>query len=261
MKEEHISFSFGENWKNFLGQVDEDDIQRAKKDILDWLGPDAVKGKRVIDIGSGSGIHSFIFYSMGAKELISFDYDINSVEATKRMWERAGKPDNWKVMQGSALDVNFIKSLGEFDVVYSWGVLHHTGEMWKAIENSCLTINAQGTYWISIYKKGPRYEADLSLKRRYNKASALGKRMMVSRNILRRMIRLLRKGKNPFKWNKKVGRGMHVYNDIIDWYGGLPYEVASKEEIVQFCSPKGLSLEMAHEAGEGGCSVYLFKKK
>ena len=262
MKEDQITFSFGENWKNVLGELDEDDFRRAGNDIEEWLGAENIKGKRIIDIGSGSGIHSFVFHTMGAKELISFDYDKNSVEATTQMWRKAGSPVNWKVMHGSILDEKFIKNLGEFDIVYSWGVLHHTGQMWKAIANACSIVKAGGNFWISIYLKGPRYDAHLELKRKYNRRSSLGKNMMVYVEILKTMKDLLVQRKNPFKWNQKIGRGMRMYNDIIDWLGGLPYEVASKEEIVSFCGQEKLMLKKVLEKKwDGGCNVYLFNKE
>ena len=261
MPEEHITFSFGENWKNFLSSVGEAEIQKAVEDIKIWLGETEVNGKRVIDIGCGSGIHSSVFYSMGAGELISFDYDNNSVEATRQVWQNAKCPSNWKVVQGSVLDKNYLNSLGRFDVVYSWGVLHHTGEMWKAIENSIDLLNDNGTYLIAIYIKGPNYPQHLAIKRKYNNASSAGKKIMVYKNILRIMASRLLKGKNPFTWNKKTGRGMNIYHDIIDWLGGLPYEVATKEEIINFCKEKGLQLKKMEEAHhEGGCSIYLFTK-
>ena len=261
MQEEHITFSFGENWKNFLTTVGDAEIQKASEDIKNWLGESSVKGKRVIDIGCGSGIHSYVFYSMGAKELISFDYDKNSVDATKQVWQKAQAPSNWQVIQGSVLDKNYLDTLGKFDIVYSWGVLHHTGGMWKAIENSIDLVNDNGAYWIAIYIKGPNYEKHLAVKRKYNKASPAGKKIMVYKNVLHIMAHRLLEGKNPFTWNEKTSRGMNIYHDIIDWLGGLPYEVASKEEIINFCKSKGLHLKKIEEAKhEGGCSIYVFNK-
>ena len=40
-----------------------------------------------------------------------------------------------------------------FDIVYCWGVLHHTGNMWKAIDNSTEFVSDTGLYYISIYVK------------------------------------------------------------------------------------------------------------
>ncbi len=253
-------FAFGQNWKNFLETLDDEVLVKAAKDIREWTGLESFTGKRVIDIGSGSGVHSYAFHTMGAAELLSFDYDNNSVEATKRMLEKAGSPQNWKVMQGSALDSNFTSSLGKFDMVYSWGVLHHTGNMWDAINNAVMAVAPGGLLWIAIYQKGPQFQADLKLKQRYNSASPMGKKMMEWTWISKLMAKRVLAGKNPFTWNEKVERGMNVYHDIIDWLGGLPYEVADQKEITLFCEQRGLVFIKANVVNEGGCSSYLFKK-
>ena len=253
-------FAFGKNWKDFLSTVTESELNKAATDIKTWLNTNDLTGKRVIDIGSGSGIHSYVFYSMGANELVSFDYDDDSVEATKKVWENSGSPSNWKVMQGSILDREFVKSLGVFDIVYSWGVLHHTGEMWKAIENAISLITPGGIFWISIYQKGPGYTKALKLKKKYNKSSVFGKKIMIYSRIGRMMAGRILRGRNPFKWNQRTTRGMNVYNDLVDWLGGLPYEVASTEEITKFCTTKGLELKEILARPEGACSIYLFSK-
>ncbi|MCP4109291.1 MAG: class I SAM-dependent methyltransferase, partial [Desulfobacteraceae bacterium] len=169
MDKDYITFSFGANWQSFLKTVTSERIESAQRDIVAWLGKDAVRGKTVLDIGCGSGIHSLVFYMLGAQEIVSFDYDQKSVEATQSLWKKVNRPSHWKILQGSVLDKDFIQNLGQgFDIVYAWGVLHHTGAMWEAIENSCVPVKKNGRYWIALYAKGPRYQQDLALKRRYN---------------------------------------------------------------------------------------------
>lgn len=181
MSGEKITFSFGENWQDFLATVSESEIEKAKTDIQEWLGRSAVPGRSVVDIGSGSGIHSYCYYLLGAKTILSFDYDRRSVEATKTFWHRVQEPENWQVRHGSILDMQFVQSVGQFDIAYSWGVLHHTGSMWAAIENSFSLVAPKGTIWISLYAKGSRYPKDLAIKRKYNLAGNFGKRLMVWR--------------------------------------------------------------------------------
>jgi SAM-dependent methyltransferase len=258
---EQITFSFGQNWKNYLEEADEVSFLSAFNDINEWLGKDAVTGKKVLDLGCGSGIHSLAYHQLNAKELVSLDYDKNSVAATDILWKRAGSPQNWTVMQGSVLDTAFIKSLGVFDIVYSWGVLHHTGAMWNAIENCIKLVKQGGFCWISIYVKGPNYQRDLNRKIAYNKAGSLSKKWMEFKYfIFPFMAERLRARKNPFKWNERKERGMYVYYDIIDWLGGLPYEVASKEEIENFFIKNDFTLKKIKIYPEGSCNVYLFQK-
>ncbi|MCO4819942.1 MAG: class I SAM-dependent methyltransferase, partial [Bacteroidetes bacterium] len=146
-----ITFSFGRNWKHFLSTVTNEKLSIAKESIIDFTGKDDFTGKTVFDIGSGSGIFSFCMNSMGANKLVSIDVDPFSVECTKHMWENAKAPENWAVHEDSVLSNNLKDKYGTFDVVYSWGVLHHTGDMWKAISNSASLVNRGGLYYIAIY--------------------------------------------------------------------------------------------------------------
>lgn len=260
MSTDEVTFSFGRNWTDFLGTVGDDEVEKAKADICEWLGEGVVSGNDVIDVGSGSGIHSLSFMRLGARRVHSFDYDQFSVNATKRLWSAGGEPAHWIVEHGSVLDKDYLDSLGKFDIVYSWGVLHHTGEMWKAVRNCFGLVRPGGVVWIALYQKGPRYASDLALKQKYNSASAFGKRVMVYGRVLRIMLSRARHLKNPFTWNEKSARGMNRYHDLIDWLGGLPYEVAEEDEVVRAAAESGLVLERIKIVKEGGCSVYVFRQ-
>ncbi len=259
-QDEEITFSFGRNWQSYLESVDDEAVHAALEDINAWLRRSEVQGRRIIDIGSGSGIHSFCFHNLGAAELVSVDVDPASVAATTKMWERAGKPENWRVLHGSALDAEFMSGLGTFDLAYSWGVLHHTGSMWEAIDNAQARVAVGGLFWIALYQKGPKYQEHLELKQRYNRASDREKKAIINREIRKLMLKRLLAGKSPFAWNQRYPRGMDVYHDLIDWHGGLPYEVADVEEVESFLGERGFTLERYVEVPEGGCSIFLLSR-
>ena len=265
MQKEVITFSFGQNWKNYLNKVGTSGLTSAKDQIKDWLvnsGGCDLKSASVIDIGSGSGLMSLSLYMLETKNITSFDYDIHSVESTKYLKNMKDNPKNWEIFQGSVLDKNLINKLPKYDVVYSWGVLHHTGKMWEAISNAAELVKQDGLFYFSIYAAGPLYPKHLKLKQKYNNGSWLTKKMMEWKEI-RKCMRLAKKRYGSrFKWNriKEDERGMDVYHDIIDWLGGLPYEVATPDEIDSFMTQRNFVQVRVLKRDEGGCSEYLYRK-
>jgi len=259
MADDKITFSFGKNWESFLSHADASALNKAISDIEEWLGVGYVEGKTVLDIGSGSGLHSMAYFRLGAKSIVSFDYDLHSVEATKRCWQSCGNPDNWKVLHGSVLERSFIQRLGQFDIVYSWGVLHHTGSLWNAIENAAIPTGPEGLFWISIYNKTPNFPKELSLKQRYNRSNNIGKRWLEIIEIIKVMHYRIKNRRNPFAWNERRMRGMDVYHDIVDWLGGLPYEVATGDELIAFCAEMQLT-PVKTLLGKEATNILLFKR-
>jgi 2-polyprenyl-6-hydroxyphenyl methylase/3-demethylubiquinone-9 3-methyltransferase len=257
---ERLTFSFGENWRSFVATISTEALDGAVRDLTYWLDPSRIAGKSVLDIGSGSGLHSLAFHQLGAGSVRSFDMDPKSVEATTILWHGAGAPASWQVTSGSILDDSFVTSLGKFDIVYCWGVLHHTGELWEAMRRTVELVEPGGCLWLAIYVSGPNYAKHLATKRRYNRASLLGKRVMEALTVSRWVLGNARRTRNPLKWLPEKERGMNYLHDTRDWLGGLPYEVASADEVVTFCRKHGLVLDRIATAPEGSCTRYLFSR-
>lgn len=264
-------FNFGKNWNRFLTILDEGRIQEAEKSLKQMLELENLNGKLFLDIGSGSGLFSLAARRLGAK-VYAFDYDPVSVGCTAELKRRYFPNDcDWQIEKGNVLDKVFLESLGQFDIVYAWGVLHHTGAMWQALTNVVPLVRKGGMLFISIYNSQgiiSRYWAEL--KKFYNQSPKPIRALTIlsvatlleTRSALFRLVQ----GQSPlpFKsWRgKKKSRGMSVWHDLVDWVGGYPFEVAKPEEIFDFYRKNGFVLFRLKTCGGGlGCNEFVFVRE
>jgi len=265
-------FSFGKNWAEFLTHsLDTERVAIAIRQTGSFLGVSDLRGLTFMDIGCGSGLFSYAAYAMGAERITSFDLDPLAVQCCLTMKERAGNPDNWEVFQGSILDPGALQRLPLVDVVYAWGVLHHTGDMWAAVRHAASFVKPGGCLFVSIYNRLEydsltRYRGShgwLRIKRAYNRSGWLGKRIMecwfAGKDIAVSLLSL----RNPLGHIRhyRNKRGMSWWYDIVDWLGGYPYEFASASEVFQFCRRElGLTLERLKTNSSIGCNEFLFSR-
>jgi 2-polyprenyl-3-methyl-5-hydroxy-6-metoxy-1,4-benzoquinol methylase len=260
-------FEFGANWAVFLGILDDRRILEAERSLRETLELADLTGRSFLDVGSGSGLFSLAARRLGAR-VVSFDFDPTSVACTAEL-RRRYRPDDpeWMIIEGSILDANLVSSLGRFDIVYSWGVLHHTGAMWDAMSNAASLVAANGALLIAIYNYQDYWSAIyLRLKRAYVGTPPSLRWLIsvpyivaqVAKGFLKDVILL----RNPLaRYRAKIrSRGMSTLRDWVDWIGGYPFEVAKPEEVFAFLRTRGYTLEWLRTCGSGhGCNEYLFR--
>jgi 2-polyprenyl-6-hydroxyphenyl methylase/3-demethylubiquinone-9 3-methyltransferase len=266
-----IRFQFGKNWKRFLDVLDDDRIANAELSLRQMLGMTDLEGKTFLDVGSGSGLFSLAARRLGAR-VHSFDFDPDSVACARELRQRFfPRDDRWTIEEGSILDEEYVTGLGKYDVVYAWGVLHHTGSMQRAIQLAASATGDDGLLFISIYNnQGRRSKRWKAVKQLYNRLPAPLQPLLVAGLVagfesLNGILHLFDLS-NPLpfrRWRQyKKSRGMSKWHDWIDWCGGLPFEVAKPEEIILPLRKSGFALENLHTVAGGlGCNQYVFRRE
>jgi 2-polyprenyl-3-methyl-5-hydroxy-6-metoxy-1,4-benzoquinol methylase len=262
-------FAFGQNWQQFLRMIDNTRIEQARQSLSAMLREPTLAGRTFLDIGCGSGLFSLAARQLGAR-VHSFDFDADSVACAVELRRRYFPGDvSWTIEQGSVLDEAYLSSLGTFDIVYSWGVLHHTGRMWDAIDAACRRVAPDGKLFIALYNDlGSRTARWHTIKKTYNKLPApvrpLFTGMVMAPEELKALARAVVKGRplDYFKlWTAYNDRGMNRWRDMVDWVGGYPYEVATPEAVFEFCRQRGFALCNLHCGGVGlGCNEFVFER-
>lgn len=256
-------FEFGENWRRFLADLDEARIAAAEQSLRDMLELPDLRGRSFLDIGSGSGLFSLAARRLGAR-VYSFDYDPQSVACARELRRRYFPDDlDWHIEEGSALDPAYLRSLGTFDVVYSWGVLHHTGSMWQALDNATIPVREGGLLFVAIYNdQGGVSKRWTTIKRLYNRHKLLRGPVLAWSFVYlfgRGIVKSILRGK-PKQALPAPGRGMSIRHDLVDWVGGYPFEVAGPGEIFEFFKKRGFSLTRLVTTHSLGCNEFVFQR-
>jgi SAM-dependent methyltransferase len=258
-------FAFGKNWSSFARSVGEEQISDAVAGVQKLVG--GLSGARFLDIGCGSGLHSLAALRLGASEVVALDIDPDSVATARKVLSSYAPDARVRVEQESVFDLTPAR-LGTFDIVYSWGVLHHTGDLMRAIRNAASLVGDKGRFVFALYRRTWTCSLWRLEKRWYSAASP--KTQKVAQAMYIAMLRLAQSTVGPgLKTDKPAGeyRGMDLLHDVHDWLGGYPYESIKPESVDRLMAELGLVRERCFirdgwRARSGflgsGCDEYVY---
>ncbi len=263
-------FAFGENWRRFLKQLTPVQIAEAERSLQEMLTCKDLRGKSFLDIGSGSGLFSLAARRLGAR-VHSFDFDRQSVACATALKEKFFRDDaDWTIEEGSVLDRGYLEGLGKFDIVYAWGVLHHTGQMWQAMDHAAMAVVNGGKLFIAIYNHQPLWTPlNTLLKRTYVASPAPTRWLLAGGSIAMHatggLVKDLLRFRNPLARYQNYNRlrGMSWWHDQLDWVGGYPFETATPEAVIEFGRQRGLVVErlVPCRRGSSGCNQFVLRKE
>jgi SAM-dependent methyltransferase len=252
-------FQFGRNWRRFLSTVTEANIVSAQQSLARLVGGSSLERRSFLDVGSGSGLSSLAARRLGAL-VVSFDYDPESVSCTNELRSRFFPEDpDWHVHQMSILDADAVRNLGLFDVVHSSGVLHHTGQMWTAVENTARLVSEDGLLLLTLYNDQGWLSRYWHLVKRAYNAHPLLRPVILAAHLP--YLLLLRLAVRLLTGRFSLERGMSYWYDAIDWLGGFPFEVARPQDVLDFLRQQGFEPISLRTCGKRhGCNEYVFRR-
>ncbi|BCX02582.1 MAG: SAM-dependent methyltransferase [Candidatus Roseilinea sp.] len=265
-------FPFGENWAAYTNKVSAIEIAEAEKSLLRLLGGERLDSQHFLDIGSGSGLHSLAALRLGAREVVAIDIDPISAATTRALLERYAPTGVWRVENASVFELN-PGAWGTFDVVYSWGVLHHTGDLLNALRSAAAMVSIGGRFVFALYRRTWLDWFWQREKRWYASASSETQRRARAVYAVLLRFRLWATGRSFRRYvdEYRTKRGMDFYHDVHDWMGGWPYESIEPDEVDMLMHKLGFA-SVAIFAHNGrflgrslgvlgsGCSEYVYRR-
>ena len=252
-------FDFGSNWEKYsIRRLDSDRLAIAAQSLQSLLGLDSLSNASFLDIGCGSGLFSIAAHELGAEVVVGLDINPRCIIISSHNRKCYAPNAPISFYEVSALCLKDLEKLGHFDIVYAWGVLHHTGAMWEAIRNTAHQVSPGGVLVLSIYNKHWTSPIWKSIKWIYNRSPGkIQWVMVVLFSGIIYLAKLLVTGRNPLIKE----RGMDFWYDVIDWIGGYPYEYAHPDDVTAFVTSLGLNLRNFVPAQvPTGCNEFVFER-
>lgn len=264
-------FKFGENWINYAESIDEARIVQAIVDLQRLSGRPRLDGVSFLDIGCGSGLHALAAARLGATRIVGIDLDPDSITASRHTLERFAPSAPVVFETRSVFDLSAVY-FGTFDVVYSWGVLHHTGDMDRAIACAAELVSTNGVFLFALYKRTLFCPIWRYFKHWYSNMPAESQDAARRRYIALKRFWSELHGRDFDKYIKQYSkaRGMDFYSDVHDWLGGYPYQSISPMRCHKLMAQLGFVLEREFVAASGWrrlrllgsvCDEYAFRRE
>jgi 2-polyprenyl-3-methyl-5-hydroxy-6-metoxy-1,4-benzoquinol methylase len=261
-------FDFGQNWSEFSDNAaTQERVAQARAQFASLMGDIELNGRSFLDIGFGQGFSLLSALALGARVA---GCDINPkchevIDRNRALFPEVGT-GTILLHVGSILDAAAVAALRGmpgsegrgFDVVHSWGVLHHTGDLRRALTNAGSLVRPGGHFVVAIYNRHWSSRPWHTVKVLYVRSPGWLQRTLVA--LLYPVIWLAKLAvtrRNP----ASMDRGMDFYYNVVDWVGGYPYEYASITEMEEICRPMGFSLVRSIAANvPTGCNELIFRK-
>jgi 2-polyprenyl-6-hydroxyphenyl methylase/3-demethylubiquinone-9 3-methyltransferase len=260
-------FAFGANWRDFAEIIDDRRIDEAERGLLRLVGHEALRNASLLDIGCGSGLHALAALRLGAKRVTAIDIDPTCTATAEQLLRRSGLAGHADIRTMSIFDAA-PNVLGTYDIVYSWGALHHTGDLWRAMERAASLLNPGGLLVFALYRRTPLCPLWALEKRFYAGAKWPVQSIVRCAFLAAFAAGLLLRARSPRRYASDYVRcrGMSFWHDVHDWLGGYPYESAAPEEVEAFAARHGLQLVRQTLAARRlglfgtGCSEYVYRR-
>ena len=208
---------------------------------LTELFPEGVKGKKVLDAGSGSGMVSIAFAVMGAS-VTGVDITSKCIENGRKRAKAFGVECRFVQSDLTMLDLH-----EDFDIIYSWGVLHHTADAKASFFRLVEHLRPGGEIIIAVYLR-TAFSSFWNFSRVFYQSSP-----GFAKTAFRRSASVLLNGydavrKALMKKERYMLRGTSNEELVNDWFGVPHRTFHTYTEVYEWFREKGLDYRLVNPA-------------